>query len=133
MNLIYHKDNWPCPCESEIMFSKCCKKKSNVSNTINYLLATITTCTRDSKIHADNGLWDSHKNNTLNLIKDTLCESEINYSEVAVLGAGNCNDIPLQFLAENFHRVDLYDIDWKAIKNAKRALPLSLQKKMYLL
>lgn len=65
MKNIQFKDTWPCPCGSKKKFSLCCKKRSNASNTINYLLATIKTCTKDSKNSASNGFWNSHNDNVL--------------------------------------------------------------------
>lgn len=93
---------------------------------------TIKTCNKDSKNIATDGFWNSHNDNIFNLLNEILegGGKTINHPNVAVLGAGSCNDIPLNFLAENFNRVDLYDIDWEAINEAKNSLSPNLQKKI---
>jgi hypothetical protein len=75
--------------------------------------------------HLDNnrksaGLWDDfsgHRDKVTALLRAA------GGTTMAVLGAGNCNDLDLCALAPQFHRIHLLDLDVDAVTRARRRLP----------
>lgn len=49
---------------------------------------------------------------------------------VAVLGAGNCDDLPLDRIAERSREVTLIDLDGRAVKGARRREPRRLRQRI---
>lgn len=65
--------------------------------------------------------WKEHiKNNHANILK--TAESIETKDSVIILGAGECNDIPLEALAKVFNVVHLIDIDREGMEKAKSKL-----------
>ena len=57
-------------------------------------------------------LYASHRQHVTQLL---LADGSMGHSRLAVLGAGNCNDLDLQLLAEHFTEIHLVDIDADAL------------------
>jgi hypothetical protein len=58
-------------------------------------------------------LYASHRRHVTQLL---LAGGSIEHTRLAVLGAGNCNDLDLQTLAEHYREIHLVDIDGEALK-----------------
>lgn len=59
----------------------------------------------------------SHRRRVTDLIVDRSFRQD---SRLAVLGAGNCNDLDLKILAASFAAVDLFDLDAKVLARGIR-------------
>jgi hypothetical protein len=60
------------------------------------------------------GLYYSHRQKILEIIRS---KSSSNSDKICILGAGNCNDLNLNILANQFKEVHLVDLDGQAIRN----------------
>jgi hypothetical protein len=67
-------------------------------------------------------LWRAARDQLWALLDPILASG----ATVAVVGAGNCDDLPLTRLGRRAHRVDLIDIDPTASKRAVRRAPREL-------
>ncbi len=67
----------------------------------------------------EEGAWDNHLENTRNYI--TACLENKNLKSVAILGSGWLLDVPVDYLADHFERILLFDINHpRQIKNKVR-------------
>lgn len=129
------KKGFPCICGSNKPFASCCGAQKKVARAILFLTSDLTITNREALESAQEN-WDSHRRAIREMVEAALRslgeDGKKDKREAAVFGAGNCRDIPLEFLAENFSKVDLYDIDYDALLNARKGLPSLLQKKVRL-
>lgn len=127
------KKGLPCICGSGKPFVSCCGAQSKVARAFRFLISDFTI-TNSEALESARENWDSHRQAIHELVETALSflseEHGADKREAAVFGAGNCRDIPLEFLAERFNKVDLYDIDYDALLNARKGLPSPLQKKV---
>jgi hypothetical protein len=70
--------------------------------------------------------WMSHRQEIKDLIKNSLGELH-SKDEVIILGAGNCDDLDLNYLAERFHTIALADIDSDSVQTAVNGMDPQLQ------
>jgi hypothetical protein len=78
------------------------------------------------------GKWMSHRQEIKFLIEQSM--GEINAKdEIIILGAGNCDDLDLPYLADKFHTITLADIDNDSMQAAVSGLDPSLQPQIKLL
>jgi len=75
------------------------------------------------------GKWMSHRQEINRMIEQAAAVSASG-DEVIIMGAGNCDDLDLPYLASRFVSVTLADIDEDAMKTAVARLEPLLQKKM---
>jgi hypothetical protein len=73
--------------------------------------------------------WRSHQQNLNNLF-DMAMNKTSDYNKAIILGAGNCNDIPLINIANKYNETTLLDIDKGNINHAKSLLPADVQSKI---
>ncbi len=78
------------------------------------------------KYHKD---FSNHRSHQTALL---LSDCKQHYGRVCVLGAGNCLDLELNTITNNYEEVHLVDIDREALVRARARLPTVLQKKVYL-
>lgn len=71
----------------------------------------------------------SHRATLTNLI---MSQKDTQKKRLCVLGAGNCNDLDLNYLAQMFSEVHLVDIDREAVGKARVNLPKDLFEKVHL-
>ena len=60
------------------------------------------------------GTWSAYRNNVTQFVKSAASGSP-DAKSIIVLGAGECNDIDLNFLADTFERIVLTDVDEQSI------------------
>jgi hypothetical protein len=78
------------------------------------------------------GKWMSHRQEIKFLIEQSL--GNLNgKDEIIILGAGNCDDLDLPYLADKFHTVALADIDNDSMQTAVSGIDPSLHPKIKLL
>lgn len=121
--------NLPCLCGSAKKFRLCCGKNAATRITFEYLHGAMSSANLYAKEEIS-GQWDEQRQQVKKLvvaIRENMPGSPL---RAAVFGAGNCSDIPLEYLAESFEKVDLFDIDWSAINKARERLDTQLQKKV---
>ncbi len=63
--------------------------------------------------------WESHRNMLMKLVNDNVIKIHNNYDNIAIFGAGECDDIDLRFLASRFNEVYLIDKDIQAMESGK--------------
>ncbi len=63
--------------------------------------------------------WESHRNMLMKLVNDNVIEIHNNYDNIAIFGAGECDDIDLRFLTSRFNEVYLIDKDIQAMESGK--------------
>ncbi len=73
--------------------------------------------------------WQQHREK-IQQETQSMIDRGIELKKALIIGAGNCNDIPLLFLTEHFEEVVLTDIDLNSIHFARTRLPNDLQKKV---
>lgn len=64
-------------------------------------------------------LWESQRK-CINEILNRIKKENDSFGRVAVLGAGNCNDIDLEFLSNEFEDITLFDIDNNALQTSTK-------------
>jgi len=69
-------------------------------------------------------LYGPHRDKVMDLVLRGAADRDLRLS---VLGAGNCNDLDLNRLADHFHEVNLVDIDGKALAAGLAAQQVSKQ------
>lgn len=133
----------PCVCGSAIPHSECCARDPYVQLTLDGLFAVIRMNNRQARDSAQDG-WGEHKRvlaDWISTLSDRLLASDAadaadgpdadaGTALVAVIGAGNCSDIPLEALARAFHEVHLYDMDWDALTEAREGVQPSLAERV---
>ncbi len=75
---------------------------------------------------ASRDLYASHRDRLTSLISSFAGPEK----RLCLLGAGNCNDVDLTLLAEQFAEVQLVDIDERAVRGAIATQPEALRKKL---
>jgi|GEM_PF-4876897 len=119
--------NRPCICGSGLEFSKCCGKSEKISHALLLGNTLLRDNNKQSLYAANNGqLWEGNRKSIYDLIFNNL-NKEL-YSKVAILGAGNCKDIPFDLL-QHCQSIHLYDIDWESISSFRTTLPEDIKKK----
>lgn len=63
--------------------------------------------------------WESHRASLMKLVKDEVIGLHNNDDNIAIFGAGECDDIDLKFLTNRFNEVYLIDMDIQAMENGK--------------
>jgi hypothetical protein len=63
--------------------------------------------------------WESHRTSLMKLVNDEVIGIHNNDDNIAIFGAGECDDIDLKFLTSRFNEVYLIDIDIQAMENGK--------------
>jgi len=71
----------------------------------------------------------SHRRRVTELIVDRSFGQD---SRLAVLGAGNCNDLDLKMLAASFAAVDLFDLDAKALARGIRSQLMETSPRLFM-
>jgi len=61
-------------------------------------------------------LWSEYRKQNNKLIDDIIALNGQESNEIIVLGAGECNDLDLEYICSNFHRVVLTDVDSRSLK-----------------
>lgn len=118
-------ENMPCPCGSNRVFSQCCGQSKATVKSLRMAFELLRIANEDSNDNIK--YWDSNNKEIKDLISTYLNGRAL--KEVAVLGAGNCGDIPMELLADHFQSIHLYDLDWIALKTTMSLLPTSIKKK----
>lgn len=127
----FNIDRLPCPCGSGKRLKICCGRDNKVFNAIkNINQIFYYYFNSDSLTFAENYPWESHCDAVKQLVNKSL--TQCNKNSVAVLGAGNCKDIPLELLTENFDSIHLYDLDWFTLKQTTKSLPEPIKQKISL-
>jgi hypothetical protein len=114
----------PCPCKSGMPFLLCCGR--NVSDLEAQILFFKTM-----NENASNYDWSSHREVVLKMLKKAFSTHQ-SINNVLILGAGNCNDMPLDYISERVNQIVLVDIDQNSLNKARRQLPNNAQKKIVL-
>ncbi|MDQ6776390.1 MAG: hypothetical protein M3071_09280 [Actinomycetota bacterium] len=79
--------------------------------------ATIANTSRNARAEIDrHARWAPARDALWHLLQPHLAHS----ARVAVVGAGNCDDLPLTRIAEHAREVTLIDLDVRAIQSARR-------------
>lgn len=113
---------YPCMCGSGREHRECCARDSAVEMTLDGLLAVITMNNTQALDSAGEG-WSEHTKELSDWIKSISASlPDLSTARVAVIGAGNCSDIPLEFLSREFSKVHLFDLDWAAVSQARSRL-----------
>jgi hypothetical protein len=63
--------------------------------------------------------WESHRNMLMKLVDDNIIGIHNNYDNIAIFGAGECDDLDLKFLTNRFKEVYLIDKDIQAMEIGK--------------
>lgn len=121
--------NLPCLCGSGEKFQRCCGRDKYIDATFDYLYSLLSSGNARGRT-AFSELWNEHRQKVHALVAQARESLGVPRCRTAVFGAGNCNDIPLEYLAGVSDKVDLYDIDWNAINNAKNGLEEPLRRKV---
>ena len=61
--------------------------------------------------------WEAHRNTLMKIVNNEVIEIHHNDDNIAIFGAGECDDIDLKFLTSRFNEVYLIDIDIQAMGN----------------
>lgn len=90
-----------CPCLRDKPYLDCCGKEVNSEDTYVHYLTMLNKNTINYY-----GAWYEHREAIKKLISESLLQLR-KRNKCIVLGAGNCNDIPLEYLGENFQQIGL--------------------------
>ena len=63
--------------------------------------------------------WEEHRNTLMKLVNDEVIGMHNKHDNIAIFGAGECDDIDLKFLTSRFNEVYLLDKDIQAMENGK--------------
>jgi hypothetical protein len=63
--------------------------------------------------------WESHRASLMKIVNDEVIGIHNNDDNIAIFGAGECDDIDLKFLTSRFKEVYLIDLDIQAMENGK--------------
>ena len=63
--------------------------------------------------------WESHRDMLMKLVNDNVIGIHNNDDDIAIFGAGECDDIDLKFLTSHFNEIYLIDKDIQAMENGK--------------
>jgi len=89
--------------------------------------ATIANTARNARAEIDrHARWAPARDAVWQLVRRHLNDG----ARVAVLGAGNCDDLPLDRIADQSREVTLIDLDGHAVKAARRRQPRRLRQRM---
>ncbi|WP_156896635.1 hypothetical protein [Desulfovirgula thermocuniculi] len=117
------KISFLCPCLSRKTYLDCCGREIDPEYSYVHYLSLINQNTAGCY-----DAWSHHREAVKKLISESLHYLK-KRDRCIVLGAGNCNDIPLEYLGENFQQVHLADIDRQSLLRALSRLPDNMNKK----
>lgn len=100
----------PCPCIAGGTFLQCCGKDAADRDAYRLLL-----CLGNDASRPFYGRWARHRELVRELVDRAAAAAGTRRERCLVLGAGNCNDIPLGHLADTFTEVTLFDLDETAL------------------
>jgi hypothetical protein len=92
------------------------------------LIALHRTLNRETAAHA--ALFADHRARVTSLVLDAA--GSLPSPTLALLGAGNCNDVDLGALARRFGEVHLVDVDREAVERARDGEPRAVQERLRL-
>ncbi len=69
-------------------------------------------------------LWQHHRKHIVNIIEKMVLEYG-KFNNIAILGAGNCNDTDLEYITRTFKNVTLFDIDREAMDRGVKKYNIS--------
>ncbi|WP_057915420.1 hypothetical protein [Peribacillus muralis] len=75
--------------------------------------------------------WKQHRLQVTRLFEAVFSKEPI-VEKVAIIGAGNCDDLDLEYLAARCHSIYLFDIDQDSMENGIKDLPELVRKKIQL-
>ncbi|MGW8427856.1 hypothetical protein ACWGJQ_20520 [Peribacillus simplex] len=75
--------------------------------------------------------WQPHRKQVSGLF-DTVFSKKAFADKVAIVGAGNCDDLDLEYLATRCNSIYLFDIDMESMKKGTANLPERTRKKIQL-
>ncbi|MEW6458663.1 MAG: hypothetical protein AB1441_06295 [Bacillota bacterium] len=104
-----------CSCIAGGTFLQCCGKEIADWDAYRFLL-----CLGNEASRPFHGRWARHRDLVKRLVDQAA--GGIQWERCLVLGAGNCNDIPLDHLADAFTEVTLFDLDESALAAAAARL-----------
>lgn len=79
------------------------------------------------RAHSD---WDLYAAHRARLTREIVESAQKEKGRLCLLGAGNCNDVDLERLAETFREIHLVDVDDKALMRAVARQPADVRAKL---
>lgn len=76
-------------------------------------------------------LWENHRK-VVNGLFDEVFNLKDNIENIGIIGAGNCDDLDLEYLSSKCNQIILFDIDYQSMHNSVKKLNSSLQEKITL-
>ncbi|USK72009.1 hypothetical protein [Peribacillus asahii] len=75
--------------------------------------------------------WEGHRNQVSGLFHDVFSK-KASVDKIAIFGAGNCDDLELNYLASNCNSIYLFDLDVESMKRGTQYLLASTRNKIKL-
>src|SRR5690242_18475517 len=79
------------------------------------------------------GEWNGFRLGYEKLLRETIERNNIITNRIMLLGAGNGNDMPIEFVESNFNEIILVDIDEKALQRFLEKVKIKEKFKTYII
>lgn len=77
-------------------------------------------------------LWVKHREGVNGLFEE-IHNKKGKVNRIGIIGAGNCDDLDLEYISKNCNEIYLFDIDLNSMKQAIRRYPFEIQNKLRLI